>query len=215
MPLQNRVTPFGAVVAIPARGAWMGNRGGCMHTADQKLTRRRWVNKRWIVCVLEFRGRYRPVMTPGRYTELFFLDEATALAAGHRPCRECRYADHQRFKAAWLEGNKALNIPGKAGIDAIDAVLHRERVTSTGRKVLFEARLEGLPDGVLIASPEAADEALLVAHGRLWSWTPYGYKDAGPRSRTKVSVLTPRSTVRAITAGYIPQWHQSAGARTV
>jgi hypothetical protein len=88
VPLQNRVTPFGDLIAVPDRGAWMGNRGGCFHTDTRQLSRRRWVSQRWIVCVLEFRGRQRTVMTPGRYTELFFLDEATALAAGHRPCRE-------------------------------------------------------------------------------------------------------------------------------
>jgi hypothetical protein len=189
----------------------MGNRGGCMHTADRKLSRRRWVSKRWIVCVLEFRGRHRTVMTPGRYTELFFLDEATALAAGHRPCRECRHADHERFKAAWLSANQALGIAPHPRIDEIDAVLHRERVTPAGTKVTYEARLDELPDGVLVSLPAAADEALLVAQGRLWKWSPGGYTDAGPRSSRKVLVLTPRSTVRAIAAGYAPQWHRSAG----
>ena len=167
MPLQNRVTPFGELIAVPERGAWMGNRGGCFHTDARELSRRRWVSKRWIVCVLEFRGRHRTVMTPGRYTELFFLDEATALAAGHRPCRECRYADHERFKAAWLRGNQALGLPAGASIDAIDAVLHRERVTPAGAKGTFEAALGALPDGVFVALPAAPEEALLVASGRL------------------------------------------------
>jgi hypothetical protein len=215
MPLQNRVTPFGELVAIAERGAWMGNRGGCMHTADRRLTRRRWVSRRWIVCVLEFRGRRRTVMTPGRYTELFFLDEATALAAGHRPCRECRYTDHERFKAAWLSGNRTLGLPAMVGIDEVDGVLHRERVTPQGAKMTCEAQLDDLPDGVLVALPSAANQALLVAHGRLWTWTAGGYTDAGllPRAGTKVLVLTPRSTVRAIAAGYVPQWHHSAAPR--
>jgi hypothetical protein len=110
VPLQNRVTPFGELIAVPERGTWMGNRGGCFHTEGRQLSRRRYASKRWIVCALEFRGRHRTVMTPGRYTELFFLDEATAFAAGHRPCRECRHHDHKRFKAAWLYGNRALGL---------------------------------------------------------------------------------------------------------
>jgi hypothetical protein len=212
MPLQNRVTPFGEVVAVPERGAWMGNRGGCFHTPDRRLARRRWVSKRWLVCRLEFRGRRRTVMTPGRYTELFFLDEATALAAGHRPCRECRRADHERFKEAWLRGNAAAGLTAASSIDAIDAVLHRERVTPEGAKGTYAARLGELPDGALIALPSAPGEAFLVAGRRLWRWSFGGYTDAVPRRPTAgVSVLTPRSTVRAIAAGYTPQWHRSAG----
>jgi hypothetical protein len=150
-------------------------------------------------------------MTPGRYTELFFLDEATALAAGHRPCRECRYQDHEYFKASWLRGNKTHGLAAGAGIDAIDAVLHQERVTPNGAKVTFQCPLRELPDGVLIVSPAAPDRAVLVAQGRLWNWMPRGYTDAGPRPRSgQVSVLTPHSTVRAIAAGYVPQWHHSA-----
>jgi hypothetical protein len=212
MPLQNRVTPFGELVAIPDYGAWMGNRGGCMHTSERKLTRRRWVSRRWIVCVLEFRGRRRTVMTPVRYTELFFLDEATALAAGHRPCRECRYADHQRFKAAWLRGNRRKDMGPFARIDAIDAVLHQQRVTRQGAKVTYRSRLAELPEGIFITLAEEPAAALLVTHKSLWRWTPRGYMDAGPchRVRSAVTVLTPRSIVAAIQAGYVPQWHSSA-----
>jgi hypothetical protein len=210
--LQNRVAPSGELIAVPERGAWMGNRGGCFHTNDRQFTRRRWVSKRWIVCALEFRGRHRTVMTPGRYTELFFLDEATALAAGHRPCRECRYRDHERFKEAWLRGNPALGLSAGAGIDAIDAVLHRERVTPAGAKVTFESALGGLPDGVFLALPAAPEVALLLAGGRLWRWAPGGYADAGalPHPSKIVTVLTPRSVVRAIAAGYAPERHRSA-----
>src|SRR5262245_57299437 len=117
MPLQNRVTPFGELVAVAERSAWMGNRGGCFHTPDQCLKRRHWAGTRWLVCVLEFRERHREVMSPGLYTELFFLDEATALAAGHRPCRECRREDHERFKTAWLRGNGGHDLIA-GGIDA-------------------------------------------------------------------------------------------------
>lgn len=212
MSLQNRVTPFGELFAVPERGSWMGNRGGCFHTDARMLSRRRWASKRWIVCVLSFRGRQRSVMAPGRYTELFFLDEATALAAGHRPCRECRYADHERFKAAWLRGNKALGLSTGASIDEVDAVLHRERVAPDGTKVTFEATLGEIPDGVFVVLPGAPEEALLVADGRLWRWSPGGYEDAGalPGRAKKVLVLTPRSTVRAIAAGYAPERHRSA-----
>jgi hypothetical protein len=151
-------------------------------------------------------------MTPGRYTELFFLDEATALASGHRPCRECRYKDHERFKTAWLRGNNALGLSTDAKIDEIDAVLHRERVGPEGVKVAFEATSGSLPDGVFIALPKSPEKALLVAHGRLWHWAPGGYTDAGalPRATKKVKVLTPRSTLRAIAAGYVPERHRSA-----
>src|SRR5262245_35738266 len=161
----------------------MGNRGGCFHTGARELSRRRWTSKRWIVCVLDFRGRHRTVMTPGRYTELFFLDEATALAAGHRPCRECRHADHERFKAAGPGGNKARGLPTDARIDAIDAVLHRERLTPEGAKRTFKAALGALPDGVFVTLPAAPEEALLVADGRLWRWAPGGYADAGALPR--------------------------------
>jgi hypothetical protein len=151
-------------------------------------------------------------MTPGRYTELFFLDEATALAAGHRPCCECRRADHERFKAAWLRGNKELGLSATASIDEIDAVLHRERVTPAGAKVTFPAAPGGLPDGVLVVLPVAPAEALLIAGGRLWRWSPGGYTDAGPLPcpAGDMSVLTPRSVVCAIAAGYAPERHHSA-----
>jgi hypothetical protein len=151
-------------------------------------------------------------MSPGRYTELFFLDEATALAAGHRPCRECRYAAHERFKAAWLRANKNLGLSSVASIDEIDAVLHRERVSSAGAKVMYKAALSELPDGVFIVLPADPEKALLVADGRLFHWSPGGYADAGTlrRAAKTVSVLTPRSTVRALAAGYSAQWHPSA-----
>ncbi len=106
-PLQNRVTPFGEIIATPERGMWMGNRGGCFHDAEQRLTASRWVNTHWITCRLEFKGWHREVMQPRRYTELFFLDEATAFAAGHRPCFECRRHDAKAFQSAWVAANPA------------------------------------------------------------------------------------------------------------
>src|SRR5690606_9191936 len=125
MPLQNRVTPEGEIIATAARGTLMGNRGGCLHGPDRRLGRRRWVTRQWICCELQFRGRHRQVMTPGQYTELFFLDEATALAAGHRPCFECRRADAVRFARTWaqIEGQT-----GRASAPHMDAALHAERL---------------------------------------------------------------------------------------
>ena len=120
MPLQNRVTPFGELIATPARGTLMGNRG-CLHDAQQRI-RRTFAVKRWIICVLEFKGRHRQVMAPGQYTELFFLDEATALAAGHRPCAECQRARYDLFRAHWAGRGRTL-----PGADDMDDVLCRLR----------------------------------------------------------------------------------------
>lgn len=195
-PLQNRVTPFGEIVAVPERGAWTGNRG-ILHD-DQGRLRRRWTTPAWIICQLEFKGRHREVMTPGTWTELFFLDEATALAAGHRPCGECRRADYARFKAAWIAGNHA------ATIHEINQTLHHERVEPrTHAKITYQAPLDALPDGVLIA---LAESAYLWWGGRLRAWSPGGYGDPLPTVPDRpVSVLTPRSIVAAIRAGYVPQ----------
>ncbi len=196
-PLQNRVTPFGEIVAVPERGAWTGNRG-ILHDDQQRLTTRRWTTQAWIICRLAFKDRHREVMSPGTWTELFFLDEATALAAGHRPCGECRRADYARFKACWIAAN------GAATIHAIDRTLHHERVEPrTHRKITYAAELASLPDGVLIALGEVA---YLLWDSRLWAWSPGGYGDPLPVDGDPVvTVLTPRSTVAAIRAGYVPQ----------
>jgi hypothetical protein len=205
MPLQNRVTPFGDLVAVPERGTFMGNRGGCLHTPDKRLGRRRWISKRWILCALEFKGRRRTPMTPGRYTELFFLDEATALAAGHRPCRECQRERHECFKQAWLRGNPEAGLSAQTSIDRIDEVLHAERVGPGGSQGTYRARLRDLPDGVFVTVDREPDTALLVARGCLWPWTPGGYATPVlPEADGEATVLTPRSTVRAIAAGYRP-----------
>ena len=142
MPLQNRVTPLGELITSSARGLVYGNRG-CLHD-EQGRIRRRYAVKRWIACQLEFRGRRRsPLMAPGRYTELFFLDEATALAAGHRPCAECRRSDYTELTRFWTQLH-----PGQTGADAIDAQLHAERIHArTGERRLHRARFEALPDG--------------------------------------------------------------------
>jgi hypothetical protein len=207
MPLRNRVTPFGEVLALEARGTFMGNRGGCFHTPKKTLTSRRWVSRRWIVCVLEFRGRRREVMAPGRYTELFFLDEATALAAGHRPCRECRRLAHEAFKEAWLRGNADLQLPADVRIDEVDKVLHAQRV---GAPKTFRAKLGELPEGTFVTREEDLRRAWLLAGGSLREWTPAGYGGRAPADPDAlVGVLTPRSTVRALAAGYEPVLHDS------
>jgi hypothetical protein len=207
MPLQNRVSPFGDIVAVSARGTCMGNRG-IIHDAKTKtLLTRRWQHQAWICCVLSFKGYQHPIMGSSAYTELFFLDEATALAAGHRPCAYCRRKDFNAFKAAWikakpLEGDSFLNAP------EIDRTLHRERVTRKREKVTYVARIDDLPDGVMVAQ---SGRALLILGDHVIPWTPYGYQKGLPRhSGVQLSVLTPRSTVQVIAAGYVPMVHASA-----
>src|SRR5579872_4878699 len=143
MPLQNRVTPYGELVAVPERGEMMGNRGVLHNDARQIV--RPWQLRRWITCVTEFRGRYRQVMRPHSYTELFFLDEATAFAAGHRPCAECRNADYKRFRALWETG-----FCGVKSVDAIDAVLHAERLEGQTKRT-SKAEVATLPDGTYVS----------------------------------------------------------------
>jgi hypothetical protein len=166
----------------------------------------------WVTCRLEFRGRHRAVMAPNRYTELFFLDEATALAAGHRPCGECRRADYRRFKATWLRANRERGLGADAAIDAIDRELHRERLDADGEPRTHVAELGSVPDGAFVILPDAA-EPLVVWRGALAPWSPAGYGAArtAPRSAL-VSVLTPPSIEATITAGYVPGVHASLGS---
>jgi hypothetical protein len=185
----------------------MGNRGR-LHDEARRIVRRVAPGYRaWVTCLLAFRGRHRPVMQPNRYTELFFLDEATALAAGHRPCGECRRADFRRFRAAWLLGNPDRGLGSDALIGALDRELHRDRLGADGRPVTYLANLPAVPDGVFVAGGDDA-VALLVWRGALVPWSPGGY--GPPRRRRKdesVTVLTPRSTVLTIAAGYTPTVH--------
>jgi len=198
MPLQNRVDPFGNLVADPARGLLMGNRGGKFHRDDQTLGRRRWASRQWICCVLSFKGRQRDVW--GRYyTELFFLDEVTALAAGHRPCFECRRKDAQAF-AALFSG------AGSAG--AMDKVLHAERLDGKAKR-RHRMPVDALPDGVMIALDGGA---FALRGDRLLRWTAQGYAGAPARPRAvEVDMLTPPSIAAVLASGYRPQWHPSAG----
>jgi hypothetical protein len=209
MPRQNRVTPFGEIVAIPERGTLTGNRG-VLHD-DAGRVRRAWRLRRWILCLLEFKGRKRAVMTPGRWTELFFLDEATGLAAGHRPCAECRRERFLAFRSAWAEGNRepAGSLP-TAG--EMDDRLHAARIDEYGVKVRFTADLDELPDGVFVMLEDDEAAAYLLWRGELLAWSPGGYRDRLPRpAGVRVSVLTPAPTITAIRAGYVPDVHPSAG----
>jgi len=204
MPLQNRVTPMGDIIADAARGTFMGNRG-ILHDAGKRLGTARWRHRSWICCVLGFKDRRREVMAPGRYTELFFLDEATALAAGHRPCCECRRGDFRAFQAAW---RRALDTPDVSA-SAIDRVLHEARVDRRTRgQIRFEAPLDDLPDGAFVLLPDTISNPLLITGKRLLPWRPAGY--GAPRRRPPRApclVLTPRPTVAVLRAGYTATLH--------
>jgi hypothetical protein len=209
MPRQNRVTAFGEIVATLERGTFMGNRG-VLHDAEGQI-KRAWQLKRWIVCVLEFRGRKRRVMTPGRYTELFFLDEATALAAGHRPCAECRHARFLAFCAAWKTAHTGNNESARPTATVIDNRLHAERIASDRTKQSFIARLAELPDGVFVTVAAWGEQAYLVKGDHLLPWSLQGYGERRRRPKdAEVKVLTPKSTVGTIRAGYVPEIHASA-----
>ncbi len=202
MPLQNRVTPTGDIIATPHRGLFTGNRG-IIHDPKTRTLTRRWASQAWLTCVCEFRGRRREVMGGRSWTELFFLDEATALAAGHRPCFFCRRDDANRFRAAWQAGNGVGEILARD----IDAVLHRERLS--GGKKRLHARpmsLEQLPDGAML---QGGGESYLILQGRALAWSPAGYRKAQTTLQDAM-LLTPPSTLRALMAGYRPVLHPSA-----
>jgi hypothetical protein len=203
MPLQNRVTPTGELIADPARGLVYGNRG-CLHDANGTI-RRRYAVKRWISCRLEFKGWHRhPLMQPGRFTELFFLDEATAFAAGHRPCALCRRGDYVRFGTIWQELH-----PGQRGADAIDAQLDEERLDAGARRH-HAARFDQLPDGAFVLLDR---EPHLVLGDELLRWTAGGYASPVPRPQGDAVVLTPPSLVHVLRTGWegaVPLLHGSA-----
>jgi hypothetical protein len=205
MPLQNRVLPSQEIVAAPGRGLLMGNRGS-LHDADRRLGTTRWRSKAWLCCLLDYQGVSRDPMPPGRWTALFFFDEAVALAAGHRPCAYCRRTDFLRYADAWARGHGLTERPRAA---AMDAVLHRQRVEPHSRRQRTTYGVLGeLPDGAMI---QAAEGPALVLNGmtRLWSWD--GYSAAAERAPDgEVTVLTPPANLVVLKAGYVPLLHESA-----
>jgi hypothetical protein len=209
MPLQNRVTPDGSIIAITARGTVMGNRGGAIHRHDRTIGPRRWASRQWICCKLEFNGRRRALMQPGRYTELFFLDEATALAAGHRPCGECRRQDFLWFAKLWAEVHGG-GTAGRAMADEMDAVLHAERLTPERNKRTYYTNVDTLPGGTFIGW-QGAPHLLLASWLLPWDFTGYGAPIERPAAAT-VEVLTPPSIVAVLSAGFCPSLHPTAHA---
>jgi hypothetical protein len=203
MPLQNRVTPFGDIVAIPQRGLFTGNRGIIHDPATRTLLKKRWSTKAWIVCVCEYKGRRRKVMGGRSWTELFFLDEATAFAAGHRPCFFCRYKDATAFRDAFARGNGIAS----PRASEMDEVLHGERLANRVKQLHpLRDPIGTLPDGAMIA---ANDQPYLIARGRPLRWTPNGYRTAD-RPIAAPMLITPPSTLNALRAGYQAILHPTA-----
>jgi len=198
---RNRVRPDGQLIAVPDRGMLWGNRGQLLD--DHGRLSRHSRGRNWIICQLEFHGRHRTQWQPRRLTELYFLDEATALAAGHRPCGECRLVAYRAFTGAWAAAHPADPV----GAAHIDARLHADRLASPGCHRTFAAPLASLPDGVLF---EAENQYWLVLGPELLAWSPGGYRHRRARPDLAiVAVATPRATVAALTAGYQPQLHPS------
>jgi hypothetical protein len=203
MPLQNRVTPTGDIIATAHRGTFTGNRGIIHDPATKTLLKKRWSSPAWITCVCEFRGWRRKVMGGRSWTELFFLDEATAFSAGHRPCFFCRREDANRFRAAWEEGNGVADIRARE----MDSVLHGERL-ERGKKRLHPLPMPvaQLPDGAMV---QAGEESFLIVQGRALQWSMAGYRGVNGEIENAL-LLTPPSTLRALSAGYRPVLHPSA-----
>lgn len=185
----------------------MGNRG-CLHDADQVI-RRQYRGRAWIICLLEFKGRRRSIMAPGQYTELFFLDEATALAAGHRPCAECQRQRFNHFRDLWASANPDKAGSARPSAPTLDAALHVERMAASDRADSLCTSLADLPDGVFITDNE--QDAYLVVNSQLWRWSPAGYEPAGQHIQFPARVLTPPSVVRTLAVGYPVGIHESAG----
>lgn len=207
MPLRNRVLPTGEIVAHPARGLFMGNRG-CLHDRERRLVRQTGRQRFWITCLTSFKDRRRAVMTPGRYTELFFLDEAVALAAGHRPCAECRRADYDAFRRRFAQSH-GVPLPSAP---ALDDRLHADRRDEAGAQRTYAVRLSDAPHGSFIGE---GDAILLVAHGLLHPFAPEGYGAPIPMGPDRpVTMLTPRCTVAVLAAGYAPLLHPTVQSPT-
>lgn len=202
MSLRNRVTPFGEIVATPERGTLTGNRGIIHDPETRTLLNRRWSSKAWIACVCDFRGRRRKVMSTRSWTELFFLDEATAFAAGHRPCFYCRRADAVAFRDAWVKAHRTITVLAKD----MDTVLHTERLEHRAKRLHpLRGNALALPDGAMVARDEAC---FLISFGRAWRWSFSGYR-LTRENLDGAKLLTPPSTIRAFAAGYSPALHVS------
>ena len=201
MPLCNRVTPFGDVAALPGRGTLTGNRGILID--DERRIVRRWQTKRWIACRLSYKGIRRKLMQPHAWTELFFLDEASAFAAGHRPCAECRREDYRRFRDLW-----EVHVSSPASADAMDAVLHEQRVDGRGKRT-YRDGLSSLPDGTFVAIDGLA---WLVYGTHLYVWSDARYTERRERPHGDVDVLTPPAVVTLLRAGYEPAIHSSVAS---
>lgn len=206
MTLQNRVDPWGRLIAVPARGTWLGNRG-ILHNENKQIVAP-WRHKAWVTCRLDFNGIRRPIFSPNTYSELFFLDEATALAAGHRPCGTCRRERYKEFKALWCAANSDLASSDSVSIADIDRQLHSERAGHEGKKVTFAAAYQDVPPGAVI---EIDGCAYLLWKGMLHGWTAEGYRraDIRPNPQTLITVLTPASIVKMLRAGFVPEVHAS------
>lgn len=209
MPHKNRVNPFGDIIARPERGLFTGNRGGELHNEQGEIVTP-YTNKSWIICALSFKGRKAQIMEPGHYTHLFFLDEATGLAAGHRPCFECRREQAVDFRTAWVRSiGGDVNSP--PNITELDGLLHGERYTEASRKWdrqkrTYEESYTTLPDGAFVLVDRMPH---LIWHRALYLWTPGGYCAPVPIPEGKATVLTPRSSVGALRQGYRPVVHCS------
>lgn len=204
MTLQNRVDPFGTLHANSARGSLMGNRG-ILHD-DDRIIQKTHAHQNWVTCVLSFKDRKRTVMAPGKYTELFFLDEATAFAAGHRPCGECRRERYREFTGAWRQTHGEPEA-GRTLPQTIDKTLHAARIDRKKQKVTFEAPVESLPDGTMFLN---GGDVVLVWRGRHLLWSFEGYQDRTGHVSGDVTVLTPRPLVDVFKSGFTPSVHASA-----
>ncbi|KZY33689.1 hypothetical protein A3731_20220 [Roseovarius sp. HI0049] len=199
MTLQNRVLPTGEIIADPEHGTLMGNRG-ILHDDNRTLGKSRWKHHNWVTCLLSYKGRRRVLMSPGRYTELFFLDEATSLAAGHRPCGECRRDALASFRTAWTAAH------GEADLKTIDRHLHHDRVTPGREQIRCRARPGDLPDGTFILFQGAPH----LLHGEsIYAFKTSGYHNSLTKPEHEVEVLTPACTVSALANGYLPDFHES------
>ena len=210
-PLQNRVQPDGEIVSTEARGLLFGNRGGRIHDPETHtlFPARRWASRQWICCILAFKERQRTIMGPGTYTELFFLDEVTALSAGHRPCFECRRADATAFAECW---RVARGLAGRPRAKEMDQILHAERLQGRSKRT-HELAWNELPDGSIVRHK---NRFWAKHEGRALEWTLEGYRRPAPdqviNNTTLVTVLTPPTVLGILRAGYLPRWHPSAPA---